>query len=250
MWGERDDSKWAVAKEFRTTHWSMVLAARSLESPEQQSALERLCRAYWYPLYAFARRRGHDPHQAQDLTQSFFARFLEKNYLAQVSSDKGRFRSFLLAAFQNFLANEWDRTQTLKRGGGARVISLDEQTAEERFQFDLIDDVTPEQLFEQRWVESVLEQVLARLRDECNSAGHEGRFDVLKVYLVDDRGAVPFAEMAARLGMTEASLKGLVRRLRQRYRELFREEIANTVSRPAEVDEEIRYLIEVLGRGR
>ena len=234
------------AREFRTTHWSVVLQAGTSDSPEQFSALERLCRAYWYPLYSFVRRRGHDAHEAQDLTQAFFERFLEKKYLADVSAAKGKIRSFLLAALQHFLANEWDRARAQKRGGGATLLSLNEGEAEERFHFEPPDQLTPEKAFERRWVETVLEQVLSRLRDECNEAGHEDRFEALKVYLLDEKGAVSFAEMARRLQMTEPAVKGLVRRMRQRYREIFREEIANTVADPKEVDEEIQHLIAVL----
>lgn len=250
MWSEPDKDAFGGARDFRTTHWSVVLQAGASVSPEQHSALERLCRAYWYPLYSFVRRRGHDAHEAQDLTQAFFERFLEKNYLADVSADKGKFRSFLLAALQHFLANEWDRARAQKRGGGAAIISLDEQDAEERFHFEPPDELTPEKAFERRWVETVLEQVLLRLREECNETGHEDRFEALKGFLVDEKGTVSFAEMAQRLSMTEAAVKGLVRRMRQRYREIFREEIANTVADPKDVDGEIRYLIGVLSEGR
>lgn len=234
------------AREFRTTHWSVVLQAGASDSPEQRTALERLCRAYWYPLYSFVRRRGHGAHEAQDLTQAFFERILEKNFLADVSAEKGKFRSFLLAALQHFLANEWDRARALKRGGGGAIISLDEQDAEERFHFEPPDELTPEKAFERRWVESVLEQVLTRLRDEFNVAGYEDRFETLKIYLVEDKGSIPFSEMAGRLGITEPAVKGIVRRMRQRYREIFREEIAHTVCNPAEIDEEIRHVISIL----
>lgn len=243
---ESDNPAFQNARDFRTTHWSIVLQAGANESPEQHSALERLCQAYWYPLYSFVRRRARDVHEAQDLTQAFFERFLEKNYLAHLSADRGKFRSFLLVALQHFLANEWDRARAGKRGGRAPVISLDAQDAEERFRFEPPDELTPEKAYERRWVETVLEQVLSRLRDECNEAGHEDRFEKLKIFLVEDKGAISFAEMAAQLGLTEPAVKGLVRRMRQRYRELFREEIANTVADPAEVDGEIRHLIEVL----
>lgn len=250
MGSEPEENLLHNAREFRTTHWSVVLQAGAGESPEQLTALERLCRAYWYPLYSFVRRRGYDAHAAQDLTQAFFERLLQKNYLAEVSAEKGRFRSFLLAALQHFLANEWDRTRAQKRGGGALLISLDERDAEERFHFEPADELTPEKAFERRWVEAVLEQVLSRLRAECEKSADGNRFEMLKVYLVDDRGAVSFAEMAGRLGMTEAAVKGVVRRMRQRYREIFREEILDTLSDPKEVDAEIRYLINVLSESR
>jgi RNA polymerase sigma-70 factor (ECF subfamily) len=243
---ESANSAATQARDFRTTHWSVVLKAAG-ESEEQSSALERLCRTYWYPLYSFIRRRGHNAHEAQDLTQGFFERFLEKNYLADVSADKGRFRTFLLSSLQHFLANEWDRSQAQKRGGGYKLVSLDETEADERFQFEPRDEVTPELAFERQWVHALIETALSRLRSECNDAGHEGRFEQFKVFLVEDKGAVSFSEMAAQLGMTEAAVKGIVRRMRQRYRELFREEIANTVGDPAEVDAEIRHLVTILG---
>lgn len=248
MWGESEREAATEARDFRTTHWSVLLkAAGEEESDEKRFALERLCRTYWYPLYSFVRRRGYDRHLAQDLTQGFFERFLEKNYIADVSADKGRFRTFLLSSLQHFLANEWDRSQAQKRGGGYKLVSLDEHEADERFQFEPRDEVTPEVAFERQWVQALLETVLSRLRAECNDAGHEGRFEQLKVFLVEDKGAISFGEMAAQLGMTEAAVKGVVRRMRQRYRELFREEIANTVADPAEVDAEIRHLVAVLG---
>jgi RNA polymerase sigma factor (sigma-70 family) len=240
----------AEARAFATTHWSMVVSAGKSDSAVADSALERLCRAYWYPIYSFVRRRGYDAHQAQDLTQGFFARFLEKNYVAQADAAKGRFRTFLLNCVQNYLANEWDRQKAQKRGGGAQILSLDEQAADERFRHELAADATPERAFEERWVEAVLETVLHRLKAEFEAAGKGDQFELLKVYLVDDKGAVSFAEMASRTGTTEAAIKGVVRRMRQRYREIFREEIASTVAGPAEVDEEIRYLISVLGRTR
>src|SRR5205085_8457356 len=221
------------ARDFRTTHWSVLLkAADEEESEEKRFALERLCRSYWYPLYSFVRRRGYGHHVAQDLTQGFFERFLEKNYIADVSADKGRFRTFLLSSLQHFLTNEWDRSQAQKRGGGYKLVSLDEHEADERFQFEPRDEVTPELAFERQWIQALLETVLSRLRRECNDGGHEGRFEHFKIFLVEDKGAVSFSEMAAQLGMTEPAVKGIVHRMRQHYRKLFRKEVTNTVTNP------------------
>jgi RNA polymerase sigma-70 factor (ECF subfamily) len=228
---------------FATTHWSNVFSAGQAGSPERDIALERLCRTYWYPLYSFVRRRGFNAHEAQDLTQGFFARFLEKNYVAEADAAKGRFRTFLLNCLQSYLANEWDRKNAQKRGGGAQIISIDAQSADERYQLEPVTELTPERIFEKQWLEALLESVLHRLREEFIAAERAGQFDLLKIYLVDERGAVPFSEMAAKLGVTESALKGVVRRMRQRYRDLFREEIAQTVLNPREVDAELQHLI-------
>jgi RNA polymerase sigma-70 factor (ECF subfamily) len=230
--------------QFRTTHWSVVLrAGAASDSDERQCALEELCRTYWYPLYSFVRRRGSDPHEAQDLTQSFFARLLEKNSLALAEKERGRFRTFLLTAFSNFLVNEWERARRQKRGGGCQTISFDAASAEERYTLEPASAMTPEKAFEQRWIETLLEKTLSRLRDESAAEGQGDRFEQLKTFLSEDRGAVSFAEMASRLNTTEAAVKGVVRRLRARYRELLREEVAQTVSSPDEVEAEIRYLM-------
>lgn len=228
---------------FRTTRWSMVLRAGQENGETGLAALEELCRAYWYPLYLYVRRKGHDAHSAQDLTQAFFARLLEKNSLAVADQERGRFRTFLLSALKNFLHNEHEHATRQKRGGGAETFSLDAATAEERFQNEPSIQDTPEKIFERRWVETLLENVLARLREENRAAGELERFEVLKAFLVEDKGTVSFAEIGARLNMTEAAVKGVVRRLRGRYREIFREEVAHTVASPDEVDAEIRYLL-------
>jgi len=230
---------------FETTHWSVVLSATQT-GPDRDRALERLCQVYWYPLYSFIRRRGYDAHEAQDLTQGFFARFLEKNYLARADAAKGRFRTFLLSCVQSFLANEWDKQSALKRGGGVQIISLDCHSADERFRHELAIDSTPENAFERQWVEAVLESVLQSLASEFKAAGKTDQFELLKIYLVEDKGAVPFSEMARRLEVSEPAVKGIVRRMRQRYRDLFHEEIAQTVANPREVGEEIRYLAGIL----
>ncbi len=234
------------AAEFRTTHWSVVLQAggrTELSAP----ALEKLCRGYWAPLYAFARRQGHDFHTAQDLTQEFFARLLADNSLAEVHPGKGRFRSFLLASMKHFLANEWDRSQARKRGGGCEIFSLDQVTDEEHRALPAADSAAPDRLFERRWAETVLARVNARLRREYVAAGQTARFDALKVYLLADYDPASYADTAAVLGLTASAVKSAIYKLRQRYGEMFRSEIAHTVSQPNEVEEEIQFLLRALG---
>lgn len=232
------------AREFRTTHWSVVLRAGQEHSPQSAEALEKLCRAYWPPLYAFVRREGYAPEAAADLTQEFFSRLLQGNALAVADPGKGRFRSFLLTMLKRLLVTEWRRESRQKRGGNAAVFSLDEQEAENGYRLELADESTPEKIFERRWAETVLDRVLARLEEEYRR--HALGFAHLQPYLVEDKGAAPFAQAATRLGVTEAALKAVVYRLRCRYGELFREEIAHTVARPEEVEEEIHHLLGVL----
>jgi RNA polymerase sigma factor (sigma-70 family) len=236
----------ASARDFRTTHWSLVLAAGNSSSEHSAEALEQLCRTYWYPLYAFVRRQGHPPAEAQDLTQEFFSHLLSRDALSGVDPAKGRFRSFLLASLKNLMANEWKRGQRQKRGGGAVMFSLDAVEAEERYRLEPSDNVTPEKIYERRWAEALLERVLTRLREECDASGRTQRFETLKVFLLDDKGTMPLAEAAERLGLSVIAVKGVVHRLRQRYREIFHEEVANTVNRPEDIDEEIRYLLTAL----
>jgi len=235
------------ARQFVTTHWSVVLRAGQEPSTQSAAALAELCHAYWYPLYAFVRRQGHAPEDAQDLTQEFFVRLLEGDALKTADPDKGRFRSFLLTLLKRMLVSEWRHEHRQKRGGGAVIFSLDEQEAEDRFRFEPADAVTPETVFERRWAETLLDRVLARL--EAEYRGHALGFANLQPYLIEDKGAAPFAQTAARLGTTESALKAVVYRLRCRYGELFREEIAHTVERPEEVEEEIRHLLGVLAGG-
>ncbi len=230
--------------EFHTTHWSVVLRARG-GSAQSAEALEKLCRAYWRPLFAYVRRQGHDVHAAQDLTQEFFARLLAGGSLASVEPEKGRFRSFLLASLKHFLANEWNRAQCLKRGGGREIFSLDEALAEERV--EPAHDATPDKAFQRRWVETVLGRVNLRLRQEYEAAGQGTRFEALKVYLLNDYDPVSYAETAERLGLTESAVKSAIFKLRQRYGEMFRVEIAHTVRDATEVEEEIRHLLAALG---
>ena len=231
---------------FVTTHWSAVLRAGQPNSLESAAALEKLCHAYWYPLYAYVRRQGKSPHDAQDLTQEFFSRLLESNSLDAVHPGKGRFRSFLIASLNHFLTNDWKHTQRQKRGGGHAHFSLDEAAAEGRYQHEPPDHFTPEKAFERRWAEALLQTVLDRLRDEWKSNGTPGHFEEMKSFLIEGQDAAPFADVAGRLGITEASLKWSVHRLRKRYGEIFREEIANTVSCPDDVEDEIRHLFSVM----
>jgi len=231
---------------FTTTHWSVVLAAALPCSPASQQALERLCRAYWYPLYAFVRRQGLSPEDAQDLTQGFFTRFLEKNYLAQVQRDKGRFRCFLLASLKHFLADEWDKARAQKRGGGFTFVSLEDSTGEDRYRLEPVDAMDAEKLFERRWASTVLDQAREHLREEYCRVGRPELYERLKALDSGDKDAPSYSGVAGQLGMTESAVKSAIFRMRQRYRELVREEVANTVQSAAEIDEEIRYLIGVI----
>jgi RNA polymerase sigma-70 factor (ECF subfamily) len=229
---------------FTTTHWSIVLAARDGGSGAD-GALESLCRIYWPPLYAFARRRGFGPPDAQDLTQEFFARFLEKNYLQSVDRGKGRFRSFLLACFEHFLAKEWRRASAQKRGGRVAFVSFADEALEQRY-LEIPAGASPEQLFEKEWAMTLLDQVLAQLRDEYVAAGKDRLFDATKVFLTGEKRASSYAELAAGLATTEAALKMCVSRMRQRFGEVLRAEIAHTVASPEDVDDELRALFAAL----
>jgi RNA polymerase sigma-70 factor (ECF subfamily) len=237
-----DASSDALGGRFLTTHWSLVIAAQDRHSPQAQEALGSLCRTYWYPLYAFIRRQGHDADEAQDLTQEFFARLLEKDFLAAVDRAKGRFRSWLLAACKHFLANERDRARAQKRGGDRVLLSIDLAAAEPRYGGEPAHDETAERLFERRWALALLEQVLARLRDDYAAAGKGLLFERLKFALTGDRGAVAYRPLGVELGLSEGAVKVAIYRLRQRYRELLREEIARTVHDPGHVEEEIQDL--------
>lgn len=233
---------------FATTHWSTVLAAGATTSPQAAAALERLCQTYWYPLYAFVRRKGYNPHDAEDLTQSFFARLVEKRDFGAVAPEKGKFRTFLLCALNHFLANEWDKSQRLKRGGGVTFAPLDTAVAEERYGSETAETDTPERAFDRRWAEAMLAVVLTRLRAEFDDTGKPSRFDELKPYLLGEPDADAYAAVAGRLQISEQGVKSAVHRLRRRLRELFREEIAHTVATRAEIDEELRYLVELMTR--
>ncbi len=232
--------------DFTTTHWSLVLAAGHNSLPGSQSALEKLCHTYWYPLYAYVRRRGHSPEDAQDLTQDFFARLLRKEYLRHANRQRGRFRTFLLTSLQRFLINEWEKGRSQRRGGGQPVFSLDKDATEGRYQAEPSEESTPEKVFEKRWAVTLLEQVLLRLREEFTASGKAEQFEQLKVLLWGEKSSPPYAVVAAQLGLSEGALKVAVHRLRQRYRELLRLEVANTVASPGEVDEELRHLIAII----
>jgi DNA-directed RNA polymerase specialized sigma24 family protein len=244
---ERSDESISRSQaQFATTHWSVVLKAGDEGSASAAEALERLCRTYWYPLHAFVRRSGYDPEAAKDLTQSFFQRFLEKHYLKDVNPARGRFRSFLLASLKHFLANEWDRERTLRRGGEFRFVALDDgwiQTCEGQ---DAGTNSTPEGLYERRWALTLLDLARARLEADFEAAGKGDLFAALQVYLTGETGQAPYAEVAGPLGLSVAAVKKSVERLRRRYGELLREEIAQTVAHPGEVEEEIRHLRRVL----
>jgi RNA polymerase sigma factor (sigma-70 family) len=231
--------------QFASTHWSVVIAARG-DTTDARTALATLCEAYWYPLYAFVRRQGHSPHDAQDLTQEFFFRLLAKGWLISVDRQNGKFRSWLLASMNHFLANEWDRAKAIKRGGQATFVPFDADSAEMRYRHEPTDPSTPERLFDRRWALTLLDRVLDRLCDEMTEAGKLAQFQALKGTLAGEK--TPYAAVAVALHSTEGAVKVAVHRLRERYRELLRNEIAQTVANPEEVDEELRHLFAVLSR--
>jgi len=235
------------ADRFRTTHWSLIAAAKDCDSDEAREALAALCEAYWYPLYAFIRRQGYTMEDARDLTQGFFARLLEKDYLADVDREKGKFRSFLLACCKHFLTNERDRANALKRGGGKTIMSFDANAAESRYASEPQDSITPERLYERRWALVLLQTVLAKLRAEQEQAGKGRQFETLKGFLAGDDAPPRYLLAAQTLRSTAGALKVAVHRLRARYRELLCEEIARTVDDPANVEDEIRNLFAALG---
>ena len=230
---------------FATTHWTMVLHAGRSDTTRAQEALAQLCQTYWYPLYAYVRRRGYSPEDAEDLTQGFFARLLELNSLADVRREKGKFRSFLLASLNHFLSDEWDRVRAQKRGH-SQVISLDTDAAETRFGREPADTATPEKLFERQWAMTLLEAVVKRLQSEYESAGKGVLFMALRFSIMGEKSDVPYTQLAKEVGLSEEALRVAVHRLRQRYRQMLRDEIAQTVATPAEVDDEIRHLFQAL----
>jgi RNA polymerase sigma-70 factor (ECF subfamily) len=234
------------ADVFATTQWSLVLLARERASPEADQALAALCRAYWYPLYAYIRRQVPTAEQAEDLTQEFFTRLLEKDFLESVDRARGRFRAFLLACCKHFLANERDRARAGKRGGGCAILSLDFQSAAERYRLEPADTLTPERLFERRWALTLLDQALEQLGQEYARTGKGELFEHLKATLVGAAGRVSHAEIGEAVGMSEAAVKKAAQRLRERYRFILRELIATTVESPGEIDDEIQTLFGVL----
>jgi len=233
------------AAAFTTTHWSVVLEAQG-ESPAAQEALEKLCRTYWRPIFAFLRRQGIPPEEAEDITQGFFAELLERRSLSAVRKEKGRLRSFLLGGLKYFLANEERRAMAVKRGKGQRPIPLEELRAGERIETEPADPMTPDQIYERRWALTVLERVLSRLKHEYLAADNAALFDSLKQLLPDEPGSPSQAEIAARLGMSENAVRQAFYRFRQRYQSLLREEIAYTVATPGDIEDELRHLIAVL----
>lgn len=231
-----------VAREFRTTHWSVVLAAGNGGAVDSTGAFEALCRTYWYPLYAFVRRSGYAPHDAQDLTQGFFEHLVSTHALGHASPERGRFRTFLLAALKNFLANEWDHGRRLKRGGGREILSWDSLNPEERYALEPAHPAHPEAWYDRQWAQALIARVLRRLREELAGVGLEQRFEVLKDYLAGQPADSSYLTTAARLGLSEGAVKSAIFRLRRRYAEVVREEIAHTVATPDEVEAEIRHL--------
>ena len=240
------ESNPASPSQFATTHWSLVVAARDRTSPQAREALATLCRTYWYPLYAYIRRQGYNADQAQDLTQEFFARLLEKDFLSLVDREKGKFRSFLLACCKHFLANERDRANAQKRGGGCQVISVDFSAVEGRYCLEASHTLTPERLFERRWTLTLLDQVLAKLREEFAQGAKSELFDRLKIFLTGESSKHSYAQVAKDLNRSEGAIKVTVHRFRRRYRELLREEIARTLEDPSQVEAEIRDLFAIL----
>ncbi|HEY3856717.1 MAG TPA: sigma-70 family RNA polymerase sigma factor [Verrucomicrobiae bacterium] len=240
--------KGATRDIFVTTRWTVVVAAGHSSTPSADVALEELCGTYWFPLYAYVRRQGYSREDAEDLTQSFFARFLQKNYLEKLSAEHGRFRAFLIASLKHFLANEWDRSNRLKRGGGIANLSLDWQDADARYHIDPADDLSPDKIFDRAWAVTLLERVISRLRDENAVEGKVVAFDRLKPFLTVGKNEIPYAKAAVELCMTEGAIRVAVHRLRRRYRELLRDEIGQTLSDPAQVDEEIRTLFSAFAR--
>ena len=236
------ESKQPGQDYFVTTRWTVVLSAGRRSSPDSDRALAELCQTYWYPLYAFVRRKCQSKEDAEDLTQAFFARFLEKNYLEGLAADQGRFRAFLLAAMKHFLANAWDKAKRQKRGGGIPNLSLDWKSADERFHLDPPDHASPDRLYDREWALALLERVILRLREECAAAGRTQLFEQARGYLMVGEDAIPYEQAASTLGWNEGAVRVAVHRLRKRYRELLQNEIAQTLHDPAQVQEELRSL--------
>lgn len=244
--GPDNDAERQTGRIFATTHWSVVLAAGHSSVPGAQAALEDLCRTYWFPLYAFVRRQGNSPEDAQDLTQDFFSRLLEKNCLSKVNPDLGKFRTFLLRSLKNFLVNEWKRAGRLKRGGGVEFLSIDTNEAEERYAAEVPNEFNPDAEYETRWAVTLIELVLTNLRQEFDAAEKGRLFVELKGFIWGNKTTASYAVIAGQLNLTEGTVKVTVHRLRRRFGELLRAEVAKTVARPEEIDVELRHLISVL----
>jgi RNA polymerase sigma-70 factor (ECF subfamily) len=241
------ESHWEGRERFVTTHWSAVVRAGSLDSASSREALSELCQTYWYPLYCYIRRQGNTPHEAEDLTQGFFARLLEKNFAGGARRERGKFRSFLLAALKGFLANEWHRQHAQKRGGFKAAVEIDQAMAEARLDAELKQELTPELLFERQWALMMLERTMAQLREEYIDTGRAKLFEHLSDCLAREPSAVSYAQVARELRLTEPAVKQASYRLRARYREILRGQIAKTVSTPEEIDGELRCLLSCFG---
>lgn len=237
-----DPNRW-----FTTTHWSVVLRARDEPSSKAKESMSVLCRTYWPPIYAYLRRDGHAPADAEDLTQGFFVHLFEQDFLSHLQHRQGKFRSFLLTFLKHYLSDVRAKARSQKRGGGQTLLSLDEVQTEERHALEPADYLTADQVFERRWAQRLMERVIARLRQEYVEAGKESLFDQLKDLNPAERGDRKYVDIGAQFGLSEAGVKSVVHRMRLRHRTLLREEIANTISSPDDVDDEIRYLIQVLG---
>jgi RNA polymerase sigma-70 factor (ECF subfamily) len=244
---QREGGRVSEKKWFATTHWSLVVAAGNSHSSRSQDALATLCRVYWPPVYSYIRCRGHDPETAQDLAQGFFALLLEKSYLKDVDRERGKFRSFLLASVKHYLANEWDRAHALKRGGGQVLVPLDAQDAESRYGPEPADQETPEKIYEKRWALTLLDNVLDRLEGEMRASGRIERFTKFRPHLTMEGGGESYRDLADELGMSESAIKVSIHRMRRRFGLLLREEVAQTVTDPAKVDDEIRHLFAAMG---
>jgi len=235
--------------KFATTRWSVVIAAGAdTSSSDADEALATLCETYWFPLYGYLRNRGHGAEDAQDLTQAFFARLLEKHSISQADPARGRFRSFLLASLKHFAANERERSSAGKRGGGIPAISLGVADAEGRYQLEASSNETPERIFDRRWASTLLARALTRLESDTSEGGRRQLFEALRIYLTGDQPELTYAETAARLGMSEGAIKVAVHRLRRKFRDLVRDEIAQTVAAPEDIDDELRHLWSAVGR--
>ena len=248
--GENNPAQEEQRRWFTTTHWSVVLAAKQGDVSRAAAALEKLCRTYWPPLYAYIRREGHDATEAQDLTQEFFARLLAKDYLQNLRHQQGKFRSFLLAYLKNFLLEQRRKVRALKRGSGQVFVSLDTTETEDGYLLEPVDELTPDQVFERRWAQAVVQAALDRLREEYVARGQAALFERLQNYQPREPGGQSYAQLGDELAMTEAAVKSAVQRMRQRHRELLREEIAHTVTRPEDIEEELRHFRVLLGQPR
>ena len=231
---------------FATTHWSVVLRAGKPKAPGYQDALQTLCRSYWFPLYVYLRRQGYTNQQAEDYTQAFFCRILEKKVLSMADSKRGKFRSFLLSTLKHFLADEHDRAKAQKRGGGRKILSIDFKGAENQYNLEPADSLSPEKLFDKSWALTVLDRTMSRLKAELTSQNKQELFEYLKIYLTAGKDAIPYRDKAAQMNMTEGNVRTAVHRLRRRYRKLLRDEIAQTVTAEEQIDQEIDDLFDAL----